>query len=58
MSVGRGQAALTTCHPNNYASARVLQKVGLEYEGRIRSHLFVRGGWRDSLLYAVINGDE
>jgi ribosomal-protein-alanine N-acetyltransferase len=32
----------TTCHPNNHASARVLQKVGLEYEGRIRSHLFVR----------------
>jgi ribosomal-protein-alanine N-acetyltransferase len=35
----------------------VLQKAGLEYEGRIRSHLFVRRGWRDSLLYAVVNGD-
>jgi RimJ/RimL family protein N-acetyltransferase len=35
-----------TCHPNNSASARVLQKVGLRYEGHIRSHLFVRGSWR------------
>jgi ribosomal-protein-alanine N-acetyltransferase len=44
-----------TCHPDNHASARVLQKAGLEYEGRIRSHLLVRGAWRDSLLYAIVN---
>jgi [ribosomal protein S5]-alanine N-acetyltransferase len=47
-----------TCHPDNHASARVLQKAGLEYEGRIRSHLLVRGAWRDSLLYAAVNGDR
>ena len=27
-----------TCHPDNHASARVLEKAGLEYEGRMRSH--------------------
>ncbi|MFD4407375.1 GNAT family N-acetyltransferase [Nocardia sp. NPDC058499] len=44
-----------TCHPGNRASARVLEKAGLEYEGRMRSHLFVRGAWRDSLLFAAID---
>jgi ribosomal-protein-alanine N-acetyltransferase len=43
-----------TCHPDNHASARVLEKAGLRFEGRMRSHLFVRGTWRDSLLYAVV----
>jgi ribosomal-protein-alanine N-acetyltransferase len=47
-----------TCHPDNRASARVLQKAGLQYEGRMRSHLFVRGAWRDSLLYAAVNSDR
>jgi len=47
-----------TCHPDNHASVRVLEKAGLEYEGRMRSHLFVRGAWRDSLLYAAVNGDR
>ncbi len=46
-----------TCHPDNHASARVLQKAGLTFEGRMRSHLFVRGEWRDSLLYAAISED-
>ncbi|MGY2091888.1 GNAT family N-acetyltransferase [Nocardia gipuzkoensis] len=45
-----------TCHPDNHASARVLEKVGSTLEGRMRSHLFVRGVWRDSLLYAAIDG--
>ncbi|WP_174187362.1 GNAT family N-acetyltransferase [Nocardia barduliensis] len=44
-----------TCHPDNQASARVLAKLGLEFEGRMRSHLFVRGAWRDSLLYAAVD---
>jgi ribosomal-protein-alanine N-acetyltransferase len=42
-----------TCHPDNHASTRVLRKAGLYYQGRIRNHLFVRGSWRDSLLYAA-----
>ena len=43
-----------TCHPDNRASARVLEKSGFRYEGRMRDHLLVRGCWRDSLLYAVV----
>jgi ribosomal-protein-alanine N-acetyltransferase len=47
-----------TCHPDNHASARVLHKAGLQYEGRMRSHLFIRGNWRDSLLYAAVNDNH
>ncbi|WP_301123132.1 GNAT family N-acetyltransferase [Mycolicibacterium fortuitum] len=46
-----------TCHPDNHASARVLEKAGLVFGGRMRSHLLVRGAWRDSLLYAAITDD-
>ena len=44
-----------TCDPGNHASARVLQKAGLSYEGLMRSHMLVGGVGRDSLLYAVID---
>ena len=46
-----------TCHPDNHASSKVLQKAGLLFEGRMRSHLLTRGAWRDSLLYAAISDD-
>jgi RimJ/RimL family protein N-acetyltransferase len=44
-----------TCHPDNVGSARVLEKAGMSLEGRMREHKFVRGQWRDSLLYAAVN---
>jgi ribosomal-protein-alanine N-acetyltransferase len=43
-----------TTHPDNRASSRVLEKVGMKYEGRIRGHMFVKGAWRDSLAYSVL----
>jgi RimJ/RimL family protein N-acetyltransferase len=46
-----------TCHPDNRASARVLEKVGFQFEGRLRDHMQARGEWRDSLLYATIRAD-
>jgi ribosomal-protein-alanine N-acetyltransferase len=47
-----------TCDPRNAASARVLQKVGMAYEGRMRGTLLIRDGWRDSELYAILESDE
>lgn len=41
-----------TCDPDNLASARVLEKAGFQFEGKIDRHMFVRGSWRDSLLFA------
>lgn len=43
-----------TCVADNEASARVLEKAGMRAEGRLRDHVLLRGRWRDSLLYAVI----
>ncbi len=46
-----------TCHVENARSARVLEKAGMEREGRLRENVQKGGVWRDSLLYAVIDGD-
>ena len=43
-----------TCRPQNKASARVLEKVGLYYEGHLKEDKLIRGKWVDSLLYARI----
>jgi [ribosomal protein S5]-alanine N-acetyltransferase len=42
-----------TTHPDNPASGRVLVKSGMNLEGRLRDHMFAKGAWRDSLLYAI-----
>jgi RimJ/RimL family protein N-acetyltransferase len=46
-----------TTAPNNVGSSRVLEKVGMTYEGLARDHLLVRGEWRDSLHYAILATD-
>jgi RimJ/RimL family protein N-acetyltransferase len=33
----------------------VLQKCGMSLEGRLRENLLMRGEWRDSLLYAILD---
>ncbi len=40
--------------PDNVASIAVVSKLGMQYEGRIRDHVFTSGAWRDSLLYSVL----
>ncbi len=43
-----------TCNPLNLGSARVLTKVGLRYEGRMREVMMTRDGWRDSSIYSIL----
>jgi RimJ/RimL family protein N-acetyltransferase len=43
-----------TCDPRNTGSARVLTKIGMTYEGRMRETVLIRDGWRDSDLYAIL----
>lgn len=43
-----------TCDPGNIASRRVLEKLGMTLEGRMRDDFFVRGRWRDSLLFSIL----
>ena len=40
-----------TCDPNNIASQRVLKKLGMQYVGYLNCDVYVRGQWRDSLLF-------
>jgi RimJ/RimL family protein N-acetyltransferase len=47
-----------TCHPDNGASARVMEKTGMRFEGRMRQIQCVRGEWWDALMYAIVVGDE
>jgi RimJ/RimL family protein N-acetyltransferase len=46
------------CHPENDASQRVMQKIGMQYEGHLRQDWrYQNGVWRDSLLYAILEQD-
>lgn len=44
-----------TCHPENRASERVLQKLGMQKEGYLHENKWSKGTWRDSLLYALLS---
>lgn len=46
-----------TCHVDNARSARVLEKAGMQREGRLRENVRKDGAWRDSWLYAILDGD-
>jgi len=43
-----------TADPRNAASRRVLEKVGMVHEGRLRDAMLIRDGWRDSDVYSVL----
>ncbi|MGH7910657.1 MAG: GNAT family N-acetyltransferase [Candidatus Dormibacteraceae bacterium] len=47
-----------TCVAENVASARVLERAGMHLEGRLKDHLLLRGQWRDSLLYAIVQDEQ
>ncbi|WP_158375342.1 GNAT family N-acetyltransferase [Cellulosimicrobium cellulans] len=51
LGLGRVEA---TCRPANVASQNVLRKIGMAQEGRMRSHVVIRGQSEDSLLFAAI----
>jgi RimJ/RimL family protein N-acetyltransferase len=46
-----------TCDPQNLRSRRVLEKIGMLQEGHSREDKWLRGRWRDSLRYAVLEQD-
>jgi RimJ/RimL family protein N-acetyltransferase len=43
-----------TCDPRNIGSSKVLEKIGMSKEGRIREDLLIKDGWRDSLLFSIL----
>lgn len=44
------------CKAENTASARVMQKIGMEYEGTLKSLIFHRGRYWDMCYYAKLRG--
>jgi ribosomal-protein-alanine N-acetyltransferase len=46
-----------TCDPRNLASARVLAKAGMTYEGRLRHTAHIRDGWRDSEMFSILRDE-
>ncbi|WP_054957307.1 GNAT family N-acetyltransferase [Paenibacillus dakarensis] len=45
------------CLPLNLGSARVMEKVGMTYEGTLRKSIFVKGTYEDLKLYSIIIDD-
>ncbi len=45
------------CVTGNTGSARVAEKAGMRLEGRLRSHVFIGGGWYDQYIYAITRSD-
>ncbi len=43
------------CQPENLASRRVLEKAGFTHEGQASAYLKINGGWRDHLLFGIVN---
>ncbi|MHC0431530.1 GNAT family N-acetyltransferase [Streptomyces sp. O3] len=41
--------------PLNTASHKTLLRAGMTEEGRIRQHVHVRGAWRDSITYSILD---
>ena len=53
----KGRANRIQALTSNPASARVLEKAGLRYEGTLRQYLGKGNGFADVRMYAVLQGD-
>ena len=42
------------CIADNRRSIRVLEKAGLQLEGRLRDKVYFKGRWWDTLLFAIL----
>ena len=45
------------CFPENAASARVMEKCGMTYEGTLREHMLVKGVYTDCKMYSILRRD-
>jgi ribosomal-protein-alanine N-acetyltransferase len=46
------------CIAQNTASARVMEKAGMTYEGTLRQREFIKGAYRNMKLYAILNSEH
>ena len=45
------------CVDENESSERVMQKVGMQFEGVARSALFIKGQFRNIKIYAILRDE-
>lgn len=45
------------CIAENTASARVMEKAGMSYEGTLRQREFIKGAYRNIKLYAILESE-
>ena len=46
-----------SCVADNVGSARVLEKLGMRQEGRLRENEYFKGRWWDTLMYAILDDE-
>ncbi len=46
------------CYVENSASQRVLEKVGMSYEGTLREQMYIKGNYTDMKLYSLLRKDS
>ena len=44
-----------TCDIDNTASAHVMEKIGMQREGRLREYRLQGPNWRDQFIYAILD---
>lgn len=45
------------CHAGNTASVRVMEKLGMHCDGRLRETRWLHGAWWDEYVYAILEKD-
>ena len=46
------------CIAENLASRRVMEKIGMQFEGRLRENEWMQGRWWDSNVYGLLNTER
>jgi ribosomal-protein-alanine N-acetyltransferase len=54
MQLNRVQAI---CEVENVASARVMEKVGMTFEGKLREYMFFKEHYRNLKMYSILRGE-
>ncbi|WP_328805602.1 GNAT family protein [Paenibacillus apii] len=45
------------CLPSNLGSLKVMEKIGMKYEGVLRRHIWAKNDFQDLKMYSIIRDD-
>jgi [ribosomal protein S5]-alanine N-acetyltransferase len=49
-----GRRVVAFCHAENLSSVRVMEKIGMQYEGRLREVRWLNECWNDEFIYSIL----